>query len=58
LFNMHNEEEVVQAHPQGEVQIVGDQPAETVTSLDTFAGKVQVKWAPEAVIPGLPPTQP
>jgi len=55
---MHNEEEVVQAHPQGEVQIVGDQPAETVTSLDTFAGKVQVKWAPEAVIPGLPPTQP
>ena len=34
---MSKEEECVQAHPEGEVQIAGNQPAETVTSLDTFA---------------------
>src|SRR5712672_924441 len=50
---MRNEEEVVRAHPEGEVQIVGDQPTEAVTSLDTFAGKVYVKWAPEAAVSSL-----
>jgi hypothetical protein len=39
---MSKEEAVVQAHPEGEVQIAGNQPAETVTSLDTFAGKIYV----------------
>jgi len=53
LFNMSKEEEVVQAHPEGEVQIAGNQPAETVTSLDTFAGKIHVKWAPEAAVSSL-----
>ena len=50
---MSKEDEVVQAHPEGEVQIARNQPAETGTSLDTFAGKIQVKWAPEATVSGL-----
>ena len=50
---MSKEEEVVQAHPEGEVQIARNQPAETATSLDTFAGKVHVKWAPEAAVSSL-----
>ena len=50
---MNNEEALVQAHPKGEVQIAGNQPAETVTSLDTFAGKIHVKWAPEATVSSL-----
>ena len=50
---MSKEEEVVRAHPEGEVQTAGNQPAETVTSLDTFAGKIHVKWAPEATVSSL-----
>src|SRR5664279_956342 len=50
---MSTENEVLRAHPEGEVQIAGNQPAETVTSLDTFAGKVYVKWAPEAAVSSL-----
>src|ERR1039457_3039496 len=53
LFIMSKEEDLVQAYPEGEVEIAGDQPAETVTSLDTFAGKVHVKWAPEAAVSSL-----
>ena len=53
LFNMNNEEALVQAHPEGEVQIAGNRPTETVTSLDTFAGKIHVKWAPEATVSSL-----
>ena len=50
---MSNEKEVVSAHPLGEVQIVGNQPGETFTSLDSFAGKIHVKWAPEATVSSL-----
>ena len=50
---MNNEAALVQAHPEGEVQITGNQPAETVTSVDTFAGKIHVKWAPEATVSSL-----
>jgi Transposase DDE domain group 1 len=50
---MGKEEEVVPAHPEGEVQIAGNQSAETVTSLDTFAGKIHVKFAPEATVSSL-----
>ena len=49
---MSNEKEVVQAHPLGEVEISG-QPAEPATSLDTFAGKIHVKWSPEATVSSL-----
>jgi hypothetical protein len=50
---MRKEEEVVQAHPEGEVQISGNQAAEPVTSLDTFAGKIHVRFAPEATVSSL-----
>jgi hypothetical protein len=40
---MNNEKALVQVHPEGETQIAGNLPAETVTSLDTFAGKIHVK---------------
>jgi hypothetical protein len=50
---MGNEEEIVQAHPEGEVQIAGNQAAESVTSLDTFAGKIHVRFAPEATVSSL-----
>src|ERR1035438_526130 len=50
---MNNERELVPAHPEGEVQIAGNHPAESGTSLDTFAGKIYVKWAPEATVSSL-----
>ena len=50
---MSKEDEVVQAHPEGEVQIARNQAAETGSSLDTFAGKIHVKWAPEATVSSL-----
>src|SRR6266700_2528663 len=50
---MGNEGEMVQAHPEGEVQIAGNQAGESVTSLDTFAGKIHVKFAPEATVSSL-----
>jgi hypothetical protein len=53
LFNMSNQGEAVQAHPKGEAVIAGDQPADAATSLDTFAGKIHVKWAPEAAVSSL-----
>src|SRR5258708_35477463 len=50
---MSKEEGVVPAHPEGEVQMARKQEAEPVNSLDTFAGKVHVKWAPEATVSSL-----
>src|SRR6266705_5052681 len=50
---MSTEEQGIQAHPQGEVEIADDQAAETGTSLDTFAGKIHVKWSPEATVSSL-----
>jgi hypothetical protein len=50
---MSKEAQGIQAHPEGEVQIVGHQAAETVSSLDTFAGKIHVKWSPEATVSSL-----
>jgi hypothetical protein len=50
---MSKSEEVVRAHPEGEGQTAGNPPSETVSSLDTFAGKIQVKWAPEATVSSL-----
>ena len=50
---MSKEEEVVETHPEGEVDIAGEQATETVTSLDTFAGKIHVKWRPEATVSSL-----
>ena len=44
---------LARVHPEGEVQIAANQAAETVTSLDTFAGKIHVKWSPEATVSSL-----
>ena len=52
-FNMRKEEEVVGVHPEGELQISGNPSPESDASLDTFAGKVHVKWVPEAAVSGL-----
>jgi hypothetical protein len=50
---MRKETDLVPAHPEGEVQIAGNQPTESATTLDTFAGKIHVKWAPEAAVSSL-----
>ena len=50
---MNKETDVVRAHPEGEVQIAANQAAKTVTSLDTFAGKIQCRWAPDAEVSSL-----
>jgi hypothetical protein len=50
---MSKEEQVVRAHPEGECQSAANQPTETDTSLDTFAGRIHVKWAPEATVSSL-----
>lgn len=53
LLNMSKTEEVIPAHPKGEVQIAGNEPTETPISLDTFAGKIHVKFEPEATVSSL-----
>ena len=50
---MSKAEEAGGAHPEGEVQVAENRPTETVASLDTFAGKIHVKWAPEATVSSL-----
>ena len=50
---MSEERNILPAHPLGEVQRAGTEAAESETSLDTFGGKVHVKWAPEAAVSSL-----
>lgn len=45
---MSDEKALMKVHPEGERQTEGVQPSETGLSLDTFAGKIQFKWAPDA----------
>jgi len=40
-------------HPEGERQSSGKQAEETDSSVDTFAGKVHMKWMPEAAVSSL-----
>ena len=44
---MRKEEEVVEVHPEGELQISGNPVPELGASVDTFAGKVNVRWVPD-----------
>ncbi len=53
MFNLNNEKSLVAVHPPGEVEMAGNQVAETGTSLDTFAGKIHVKWSPGATVSSL-----
>ena len=50
---MSDERALVAIHPEGERPTAENRPPETVTSVDTFAGKIQVKWAPEAAVSSL-----
>jgi hypothetical protein len=50
---MSDEKAVVRVHPEGEPPKEGGQPSETTLSLDTFAGKIQFKWMPEADVSSL-----
>ena len=50
---MSTEKAVEAAHPLGDVEIAGNCPAEPALSLDTFAGKIHIKWAPTAAVSGL-----
>ena len=50
---MNDEKALITVHPEGEQQKGEMQPPETVLSLDTFAGKIQFKWAPDADVSSL-----
>src|SRR5882724_8343526 len=50
---MNSGKSLIATHPPGEVEMAGNQAAETVTSLHTFAGKIHVKWSPEATVSSL-----
>src|SRR6202790_1474560 len=50
---MSDEQALIKVHPEGELQKVGIEPWETAVSLDTFAGKIQFKWAPDAEVSSL-----
>ena len=50
---MSTENELRRVHPKGEVENGATVLESTATSLDTFAGKVYVRWAPGAAVSGL-----
>jgi hypothetical protein len=50
---MIDEKDRMAIHPAGERQSKAIHPLETVTSVDTFGGKIQLKWAPEAEVSSL-----
>src|ERR1700683_318402 len=50
---MSDEQALITVQPAGELQKVENEPCETAVSLDTFAGKIQFKWAPDAEVSSL-----
>ena len=52
MFNVTEEGQLAGAHPKGEDQTRETQLPQT-SSLDTFAGKIQVKWSAEATVSSL-----
>ena len=50
---MTDDKAMIQVHPTGEAETETIDPLEMGTSLDTFGGKIQVKWAPEAWVSSL-----
>jgi len=50
---MTDERALVSGHPEGESGKTGFDGSGMVGSLDTFAGKVQVRWVPEAAVSSL-----
>src|SRR3954469_17107649 len=49
---MSAEETAVRVHPEGESKTTGS-PVSQTSSVDTFAGKVHVKWTAEAAVSSL-----
>ena len=50
---MNDEKVLIMVHPEGERQAEGMPAPATALSLDTFAGKIQFKWAPDAGVSSL-----
>jgi hypothetical protein len=50
---MSEEQALSEIHPEGERETAGIEPLESGLSLDTFAGKIQLKWVPEASVSSL-----
>jgi len=50
---MSDEKALIHFHPEGEQQTGEIQPPEEALSLDTFAGKIQLRWAPDAGVRSL-----
>jgi hypothetical protein len=50
---MMPENEMLPVHPKGEGASAENPLVESAISLDTFSGKIQVKWVPDAAVSGL-----
>lgn len=50
---MTDEKALIEVHPEGEPTWAGMEPPETFSSVDTFAGKIQLKWMPQAAVSSL-----
>ena len=50
---MTKEEALIRTHPEGEGKTGTAETAETYTSVDTFAGKIQVKWVQQGAVSAL-----
>jgi hypothetical protein len=50
---MSEDNALISIHPKGEPAARPISQPEAATSVDTFAGKIQVKWVPEAAVSGL-----
>lgn len=50
---MSDESALIRIHPKGEQQNAKVQPSDTPLSLDTFAGKIHLRWVPDAGVSSL-----
>jgi hypothetical protein len=50
---MSDERALIKIHPEGEPETGEIRPPATAISLDTFAGKIQFRWAPDAEVSSL-----
>src|ERR1700752_4114902 len=50
---MSDEKALIQTHPEGEASAVRTLPPEAPVTVDTYAGKIQVKWVREAAVSSL-----
>src|ERR1035441_4219531 len=50
---MSDGKDLTEIHPMGEREPVGEEAPETILSLDTFGGKIQVKWVAEGAVSAL-----